>query len=508
MDHALAIKVAQFFKESLPALSKTKKDKLTTGGTQYYSSASRLFHRLHMQLGHDDKKRLISLFGADCADFDTPPFDRELERALLAIYAAEGPAHGRQSPNTDRIYFNDVIKTPLSRLQLIYVVDNKKLSFLYDPDRDTLHRVQIEVIEERIKEMLGKEDTPGWYATNRLDCTPKYMPMEPRRVVYDEELEIRYFNTWREAGWRKGWVPDTAANCPPEIMELLNAIVVGSANRQAVLRWLRDAVFSRAEPILILRGIPGLGKNLLFESVLGALVGANNYQKAQAGFERSPFHGNIPGCRVFMLDEVPLTERLRELLKNYHNGRSTFERKNIEVGEAEEIHASFVLANNSKRAVKVEYADRKFFIPDLESRTLLETLGQDKIDVIVEYCKDDTFLRRLGSYLFCNFAPGSSKNFPKTESFKEIAEGSYSAWFRKLKKLCLTSEEVTGRTLSKSARAVDAYTVADELEHYAANFGHKLGELIVHDNGNWTVKSHIYVGDKDSASAEDNVTLS
>jgi len=486
-----AADVAVFLKENLPDLRRTKNGKMTTGGTDYYNENNRPFHKLYSQMPQASRLGFHAQFGGEFPHMDSPTFDSQLVRALSKAYG------GSNNTDWNSLSYNEIITTPLAQLQYILILDDRKKSFLYDPVKDIQHNIEADQVESRIKFLLG-EEANTWYATNRLDCLLKYLPLDPRRLIVDEETQTRYFNTWEEATWRKGWAPAPGAVCPVELAELMGAVIKGAASQKSVWDWLRDAVFTRANSILVLRGKAGLGKNLFFEDFLRAMVGSTNYGKAEHSLETSAFHKSIGRARAFLIDEKPLTGNLKEILKSYHNKTATLTEKYERTGRPQDMHASFILCNNSKRQIKLEYTDRKFFLPDLTETKLVEVLGQVKIDTLLKLFQDDFFLKQCGSYLFTNYESGGSRIFPKTESFREIAIGSYPAWFRKLMSMCAQSKKVTSRNLSRGGRTIDAYTVKDELEHYDANFGHQLGALSVTPEGAWEIVSNIYEGKKTS----------
>lgn len=159
------------------------------------------------------------------------------------------------------------------------------------------------------------------------------------------------------------------------------------------------------------------------------------------------------------------------------------------------MHASFVVANNNKSDIEMDFGDRKFYIPDLNPLKLLDTLGQEKIDKFVELIKREDFLQDVASFLYSNFKEGDSKDFPKTAAYREICENSYPMWFKHLKNLCESHASVTQKMFSKGGgRRVDIDKIGDRIGHYASNFGILIGEIKMENTG-WRIESNIYKGD-------------
>ncbi len=479
--------VSLFLKKHLESLKLSKSGKLTTGGSDYYSEKNRPFHRLYNKLSRDNQKLFVDTYQSKFLEMDDPEFDEFLIKELRDLFGEKV----KEPVDWDAARFNDVITTPMSKLLHIYTLDDTDRGFLYDPVLDIHHdRIKTDVIEAKVKYLFG-DDASKWYATNRVDCFLKYIPLNPNKLVEDEVAQARYFNTWEDAEWKKGWAPELGTPCPPELMEVMNS-VFPAPMQMHVWNWFRDAIFSRAESHFVLRGVPGLGKNALFEAFLKPMVGEKNHGKAEYKFEDTAFHGKIGSVRVFLFDEFPLESTLKELLKMWHNDTATLSEKYEKTGLPQDMHASFIVCNNYKRRIKMEFSDRKFFIPDVNSVPLREAIGQEKINIFYELCKNDYgFLRRAASYIYCNYPHKASKIFPKTETFKEICLGSYESWFRKLMFLAHKSKKVTAKAVIRYNKSIDAYVVQDTLEHYESNFGSPLGKLRVIPDGSWYLESFV-----------------
>lgn len=416
---------------------------------------------------------------------------REEEKAAKKRAKAEAKAKASEDAlaQVDQLYFNDTITTPLSRLKLIYNLKDRRQSFLYDEVRDILHRYDYDLIMDRLRLVLG-EALPAWQMTNSVDCALEYRPLVYPRVSRDEKAEIQIFNTWVDAEWRRDWTPKPNAALAPQIAEFLAAFIPNKGDRTSLLCWLRDACFERAEPILVLCGKPGVGKNLFVENLAGALVGKHNYRSASRGFNRSQFHNNVSNCRLFFLDEMNLTPEARETLKSYHNGVATIERKGKDVGDPEKIWASFAVANNHENKIKLEYTDRKFYVPIISDVPLAASIGQEKPKDLVELLKRPDFVGDFASYLFQNFPAQAAGKFEKNDFFKRLCINSYPLYFRRFLHTIQAMPEVTSRTFSKGSKAiVDVFDLQDNLRHYESQFHERIADLEIHDDGSWTALS-------------------
>ena len=485
--------VAEKLRGGVPGLTISKSGQLTIDRTKLHSG-NEIYAKLESRCAANIAYEIAKQFPLEYATFRRPEFGAELEKELVRIIHKESYV----DPST--AYFNDSIQEPLSKLKLILNVQCKRRSCLYESGRDLIHSYDYDLIFDTLKAKLGDDGRAEWMGTNSEQCLFNYAPFQPR--IYTNDKGHKVFNSWTDAEWCKSWgtsVEDSP--CPQEIEEFFNAFIDNPTDIHAVKAWLRDCCFSKAEPILVLCGVPGVGKNIFVNTIAGALVGHHNRREATRNFANSAFHSNISSCRLFLLDEAELDPKSRETLKAYHNGTAAIERKGVDVGDPEQIFASFVLANNHWQKIKLEYSDRKFYTPTLSTVELKKTLGQKKIDRLVKLMTDPSYIHRLANYLWNNFKEGDAKVFPKNSFFEQVCLNSATAWFRKFHHLCKHLDSFSSREFNKGLRyRVDPFILKDEIEVYKSQRdGSKLAELEILPDGNWIATSEIFVGTKDIA---------
>lgn len=496
--------LAAFFTEHVRGLTRTKKGEviwLGPDGERKYAKYLGGFSFLSKLLEKAPRVQMRKDFADYLEDFEEPAFSPTLIIAIAACLAGTdrdfekrkhdartiGKAASQEyaAEVAEQAFFNESITTPLSRMQLIYNLRDRRKSFLYDPDKKILHQYDYDLIMGRLKAVLG-DGLEAWLMTNSEDCSPEYRPLTYPRISLDERADVKIFNTWTDAEWRDGWTPDPSATLPAEIGAFLHHFIPGEADRQTMLAWLRDACFERAEPILVLCGKPGTGKNVFVEHIAANLIGKHNYRSASRGFNRTQFHNNVSNCRLFFLDETNLTPETREALKSYHNGLATIERKGIDVGDPEKIHASFAVANNHESKIKLEYTDRKFYVPILSDTPLHQPLGHE----ITKLMQVPDFVRNLASYLFKTFKPQAANNFEKNLFFKRLCINSYPYYFRRFIHTISATPELTSRQFNKGSKAVvDVFDLEDNIRHYESQFGERIADFQIHDDGQWTALS-------------------
>lgn len=453
-----------------------------------------LLHSILPLVSSDVRAQIMSL-GVD--PYNTG-HSAEVYRGVSELISAAALPHVIDESAT----FNDVVPVPMSKLQFVIQPKNLKKCFLYSEEGDWYGEYPFEFVRLRTSQVLGKEGAPSWMATNSIDCDIGYNPNESR--IYWPSESKRVFNTYNDPAWRKGWSPPAKASPIPDLLkEFLQGLLPDKSDQTTVAAWLRDMAFGRAEPILVLSGSPGVGKNILIEHVAAALVGnPGNYRSATRAFGKSYFHNNVSQCRLFFLDEMNLTHDARESLKAYHNGVGSIERKGIDAGDPEPIFASFAIANNYPQYIKLEYSDRKFYVPALTTTPLRDSLGQEKIDTLIAALKNEDFLRDVGNYLCSKFKAGHSSRFKKNETFRQLCLNSYPPWFQRFIKACHENSEISSRKFNRGIyRKADAQELQQQLDHYRVNFQVELAKIYA-DGAEWRAESKVYVNGAPVAKGE------
>ena len=430
-------------------------------------------------------------------------FSTDLAAAILKMIRMK--THSDNVANINDTKFNDSIPTPLSKLKMIVNVFSMKQSIIYDTTTEIVYDYDFELITKHLKTLLG--DGLGQYlATNSEHCHFAYIPFAPR-ISMQKHMGINHktFNLWTPAPWTDGWVPKEDAKLPQVIDNFFKFFIEDEKDRAYFLAWVRDATFGKADPILILCGNPGVGKNIVVQSLLATLVGPDNTHEAPRGFG-SQFNSNVGGCRVFFIDEIGLNPTIRDSLKSFHNGKQALEKKGVDVGNPEPIPASFVLANNSKSSIKLEYTDRKFFAPLLSKIPLLDKMPELEItEMVKKITTDIEFIREIASYLYFNFEQGSSKKFKKSKFFEELCIQSYPYYFQRFILMCEHYPVFTKKMFDKNNRVrFEPHELLDKVNEYKTTFKRPLAELKIEGDGSWTATSQICIKQtaKDNESEE------
>lgn len=442
-------------------------------------------NRLINAVPKPEADRLKQTYGAE--HFSDNSHDGELVAAVKRAYT---------SVNVTSVLFNDSIKSPLSEILYVQNVFDLKNSFLYDKVHDRAYGYDFEYINKHLGTILGK-GREDWVARHSIHCKLLYLPEQKDRIFKDPDDGHMTFNYWEEPEWKKDWQPAVETKCPIEIEEYFSCLAADAESLHYLKAWVRDAVFSRAEPILIFHGMPGTGKTFFAKHFLSRFFHKNDYHMSPAiDFGEDKFQSELTECRIFHCEEVNLTDNGRDFLKMLHNGEASIKRKFQDIKRPEKVWASIVLTTNPKtstRKLRLEYSDRKFFVPNLHEAPLLKSMGKKKIDELAEKMNDPEYVRRAANYFYTNFAPGESQKFPKTLKFKDLCIASYPYYFRRFIDICKKTEEFTHKDFKKNFhRFTDPQDLEEQIQHYEQNFNERLVDIVHGDLGAWTAKSHIY----------------
>jgi len=493
--------VAREFLSKLPIEKGKTTDTLKLNGAFLTKYGTNLYGHLMSQAPDLYAKHVVD-YGPESGSLHAPAFSMALRGKILQIIKDEKDKLIAVDLSSTQL--NDSIDAPLADITIIYNVECEKRSIIYDKKNDIHYEYDFDFAVKELKKILG-DNSEQYLDEHSERCLLKYIPGVDRIVFHTERgKKHKIFNLWSEAEWRNDW-DKSKEDIHPLLNKFLISLVPGMGDRGQFLAWLRDATFSRAEPVLILCGEPGTGKNIAIQHLAAALVGVQNYRGASRGFGKTGFHSSIRNCRLFFMDEMELTSKLRDDLKSFHNGEAAIELKGIDVNSPERISASFVLANNFKKYIKLEYTDRKFFVPQISKIPLTDLMTKAEINELVGLIKTDKeFIQNFATYLFNNFKEGESENFTKNELFYDLCIQSYNWNFQRFISNCKNRDRFTSRVFDKR-KTIDAYDLRASVAHYETTFKQPLAILTINDeDGSWTATSQICIKQtaKDNESEE------
>jgi len=385
----------------------------------------------------------------------------------------------------------DDIKCEASKLILVQIPDSKDSCLLYDPINDMGYPYSTKAAEARVESSLGKELFESWVHTNRKFCYARYRPDLNERFFKGAGDHLCY-NTYQKPEWLEKWSPKPA-NLPAELEHFFNHLFPIEDDRKFSLLFARDAVFKRAKPVQVLRGFRGCGKNIYAQHLLQALVGHGNWAKhtrKSTGFDKI-----VGRKQVYIYDELPLDNDLKETLKDYHNAFSTLQEKFEKVEEPQELYASFLVLQNHKSKVHLDYSDRKFYAPKLADVDYLDVIEEGKIDRLCRVLlKDKDFLTDTANYLY--HLEGSTSDFNiYTENFLDICWTVLPVHLKKFFVMAVSESEFDSKRYygrSKGFERASYENLVERAREFALARGlPSLGEFKRQNPEIWTFESHV-----------------
>ncbi len=107
-------------------------------------------------------------------------------------------------------------------------------------------------------------------------------------------------NLYRCPSWRK--LPKSNSPLPVEAERFFLHLFPDPISREYCYFWIKNAITSRNESILVLNGSKGIGKGVL-ATLIKALVGIENYAEAPKSLLKSDFNAILRNKRVIFFDE-------------------------------------------------------------------------------------------------------------------------------------------------------------------------------------------------------------
>lgn len=155
------------------------------------------------------------------------------------------------------------------------------------------------------------------------------------------------------------------------IQKLLNHLVKGKeVRREWIINWL--AYFfqglKKSPVALVLKGLQGAGKGILFENILVPLFGEKQCIQVNDKSMKGNFIGGIvEGRLVINLDEISTSSQNNKDVKNQikalvSNKSGTFEKKFQNIESETLLYAMILITTNEPRALDVESKDRRFTV--------------------------------------------------------------------------------------------------------------------------------------------------
>lgn len=249
--------------------------------------------------------------------------------------------------------------------------------------------------------------------------TEDYNPRDPYRFRPVKDTNNTYqINSYVQPKWR---TLDVVAQLPQEIDELMRHLFPKEKCREFVYTWIYHSLTSRAGTYLYLCGGQGSGKNTL-SSVLASLHGLENTSMPKQDSLVGRFNHFLKNRSFVFFDEFNCRVRKdKDTLKTIINDRIQIEGKNRD-HEDIDIHASYMVANNSLEAIGLDPVERRFSVPEVNHDSILTVHSRDWVEALRKKLTDDHYIAGFGNWVLENYkSPAWSSEAPyQTRRFEEI----------------------------------------------------------------------------------------
>lgn len=236
-------------------------------------------------------------------------------------------------------------------------------------------------------------------------------------------------NLYKCPSWRK--VTKYSSSLPVEAEKFFLHLFPDPISREYCFFWIKNAIISRNESILVLNGSKGIGKGVL-ATLIKYLVGMENYSEAPKSLLKSDFNSVLRNKRVIFFDEFNIRNgQDHDFLKKIANEFQTIERKGIDADKTEKIFNSYIIANNDATDMYVEWDDRRFSVVEMTDTDLRKTMTEQEIqDFCTKKVLDESFLAAVGNFILSKqYNPSFTTHSPlKTKRFYEMAFNSLAIW--------------------------------------------------------------------------------
>jgi hypothetical protein len=340
----------------------------------------------------------------------------------------------------------------------------------------------------------------------------EYNPLQTKVIFFRDskfrdEGQVKVANTYVAPLWQIEPRPENP-QMPPLFKKFFEHLFPVEEERLAVFHWIHCGMAGRAQTILCVPGIQGIGKTLLGEGILKAVFGDTNWVKAPRSFVSKEFNSFLEAKRVVLVEEVP-TPRSREdriavneMLKDVTNDTVSIEGKGKDARTVDNW-ANLIVTSNKLRAIPLESpTDRRFMCVSTSRTKLDKVFSNEEYEEFTESLNPDSEEIRAFSHWLMVFGkvPGMTAHYcPQTEIKYQIYRMSLTMWEMKLLKKM--EEDRINKNGIFTGEELEAYVKKEKvklstIEEFLEVFQLPSGEAL----GYWD-KSGVYCFSKEAMTA-------
>lgn len=278
----------------------------------------------------------------------------------------------------------------------------------------------------------------------------------------------------------------------PILKKFFDHFFINENSRNYMYRWMYTLthIFHRTTPIIVLCGKAAVGKNTFVENILVGLIGDHNYHKAAQLSER--FNASVLNCQLHFFDEGTLEGHAKRNLKGFHELFVAIERKGIDVSAPERIFARFIIATNNRTDIKLDGNDRKFSVPEITDRKLVEVFSPEEQDFLFNFKKNTPAQAEFIAWLAANHAHDKPEPPYHGPLFREICYESLPHWFQTFLSKCRVEPEFTLKELKRDldVKSIGVDKIKERLSAYEHENKVRVADVVT-EGGTTTFKSYL-----------------
>ena len=318
-----------------------------------------------------------------------------------------------------------------------------------------------------------------------------------------ENMNVMKVNLYQAPPWRSR-EGDPSLPCPPLIEKVFKHVFPDPTARRYVLNWIRNALLNRNETYLVLNGKKGLGKGLIADHIIPALVGHKHFAPAPVGIFTGQFNSVLDKKRVIFFDEFKVGKAEHTRLKRLINKFQNIEKKGVDADKREEIYNSYLVSNNDVADMYLEYDDRRFGVPNIGTTPITEVISVKLLDQLVADLEDgeSDLIWQFGYWVFYHCEAPELNQFSviRGRQFWRIVYASLHEWERFIvdKMVDEGEEELEvrqlGREFSRQGGGAAIFPrsitkIEDFLLNYKHEGKHHIGTIEKNAENEWVIKA-------------------
>jgi hypothetical protein len=247
-----------------------------------------------------------------------------------------------------------------------------------------------------------KEKQNALFQSLKIEFNPDKHAGERKIQEEGEPRPVSCLNMHDMPDWRLDESLAVDPKLPPEFKEFMEALFPNKQCIKYIFFWAYHMMTSRNTVHLLLHGARGIGKNTLVE-IFYKLVGSNNCITPPVDFFDSQFNIELYQKRLVYFDEHIIQKKVNDdHFKTYSNSVMSYHAKGENRLPDEEIFASHIISNNLEVVNHLELGSRRYSMPILTTKGLIPSLGEGKVERLMELIKDKEFIGNIGYWILQN----------------------------------------------------------------------------------------------------------